>query len=225
MFFNILICKTYISSLKTALITAISEIMADFHAHNILIFLKHVFKLNEDNGCIHHTCPDKIKCSQNLGEDQIDLYLQTYKPILVKLINDAPQGRTFITICRQAGHTTMMQAGRLTKINYYLICKLLPDTLYFLIEGDRVYASFEENYDAIAISDFSRMITYCPQPEFKSCRNRDISSISTIFENQILEQMDPDLLKRYLAHKSTEISLSFKKRLVCANHNNNLKKL
>jgi len=187
--------------------------MLEIHLFNIIRFIKHVFSINERTECWHADCKQN-HCTYKLSEDQINQFFAKWKNILQEQIETIPTQRVFIYINKDVGHPSILKTVQELNMQYYSICKLLPPNMFFLLEGERLLVSFEQNSDPIPISDMSRPIEYTADEDFTDCKNRYITSISTIFETKILLTKDPQLLRRYLSHNCTDLTSAFKRSLI-----------
>ena len=193
-----------------------------YHAVNITTFLLHTINLNNKAFCTHPGCRNFLTCRQFLSANQMEALGVHIERRILDLYNrrDArSSGHWNILALYQRGARIFFQEpAEMTGIEADKILNKLPELIYFTIERQRVFAGYTcDKEQMTVISDLLRIIQWCPTPDFDTASNEAISSVSDVFEYQILNRRCPELLRSYLAFPNTTVTAKFLAQLAMIN--------
>ena len=196
--------------------TYFSENMANYElqSHNIAAFLQHIFKIN--NRVCKESCT--LECEHKIQGKEINSLLQPVQAVITRWFNLENYSSDIIALSNSVGHPIIKYVAQSTEIPEGKLTKLLPDILLILVNPNKICATFETQGQPVTIFDRSRPVYYQPDvTSFRACRNSNITSISEVFENSILQTFDTEMLKTYLQFPSTELSQEFLDRIIINN--------
>lgn len=180
----------------------------DFHCGNIAAVLKHAISLGNTPTCFHGDCPPD-SCHLILSAETLTEFTAVFKEYLKLFLLQTGNSRSYLLITKTHGHQLLHNTCDSLNIKYFNITSKLPKFMAFFIEMTKTYLTFAENEESVVISDLNRPISYKALQNFKLTRNSDITSISEIFEDEIIANQDPELLRHYIGFPTTVLTKTF----------------